>query len=84
MEYIISCSLHSPVRYLRWYQEGFPHRRFAELFANVYGFSPGIEGLCYIGLGLGFMVATVIGASIADKMYLTVRLSFFSPYSGEG
>lgn len=45
----------------------------AELFGDTYGFSPGIEGLCYIGLGLGFVLATVIGASVADKVYREVR-----------
>lgn len=45
----------------------------AELFGSTYGFSPGIEGLCYIGLGLGFVLATVIGASVADKVYHEVR-----------
>ena len=44
----------------------------ADLFGNVYGFSPGISGLCYIGLGLGFFTATFFGASYADKMYLRV------------
>ncbi|CCL99688.1 uncharacterized protein FIBRA_01709 [Fibroporia radiculosa] len=42
---------------------------FPLLFAGVYHFSTGISGLAYIGLGLGFMVATVIGASVADKIY---------------
>ena len=41
----------------------------ADLFGNVYGFSPGIAGLCYIGLGIGFFSATFFGASYADKMY---------------
>lgn len=44
-----------------------------ELFSVTYGFSPGIEGLCYIGLGLGFVLATIIGASVADKVYHAVR-----------
>lgn len=43
-----------------------------DLFSNVYHFSAGISGLCYIGLGLGFLLATIFGASFADKVYHTV------------
>ncbi|KAH9939879.1 major facilitator superfamily domain-containing protein [Amylocystis lapponica] len=42
---------------------------FPQLFSDVYHFSTGIEGLAYIGLGLGFMIATVVGASVADQIY---------------
>jgi len=42
---------------------------FPDLFANVYGFSAGISGLCYIGLGVGFLIATIFGASYADRAY---------------
>ncbi|KAJ3554507.1 hypothetical protein NM688_g3075 [Phlebia brevispora] len=42
---------------------------FPALFQNRYGFSPGITGLCYIGLGLGFLAATFFGAYNADKIY---------------
>ncbi|KIP12654.1 hypothetical protein PHLGIDRAFT_123755 [Phlebiopsis gigantea 11061_1 CR5-6] len=45
---------------------------FPTLFSDVYHFSPGISGLCYIGLGLGFIFATVFGASFADKVYRTL------------
>ncbi|KAJ3554503.1 hypothetical protein NM688_g3076 [Phlebia brevispora] len=45
---------------------------FPSLFSDVYGFSPGIAGLCYIGLGLGFLLATFFGASFADKIYHTL------------
>lgn len=41
----------------------------AELFSEVYGFSTGTGGLAYLGLGIGFMLATVFGASISDKIY---------------
>lgn len=40
-----------------------------DLFSNIYGFSTGIGGLAYIGLGLGFFLATIVGASIADEIY---------------
>ncbi|TFY57136.1 hypothetical protein EVJ58_g7205 [Rhodofomes roseus] len=42
---------------------------FPDLFTEVYGFSVGVSGLAYIGLGLGFMSATVVGASVADTIY---------------
>lgn len=48
------------------------HLRFVDLFSKVYHFSTGIGGLAYIGLGVGFVSATILGASIADKIYLTV------------
>ena len=43
-----------------------------DLFTDIYGFSIGVSGLCYIGLGLGFLLATIFGASFADRVYLTV------------
>ncbi|GJE84455.1 MFS general substrate transporter [Phanerochaete sordida] len=43
---------------------------FPDLFTDVYHFSEGITGVCYLGLGLGFMSATIFGASFADKVYL--------------
>ncbi|KAG1820204.1 major facilitator superfamily domain-containing protein [Suillus subaureus] len=48
---------------------------FPDLFANVYHFSIGIGGLTYTGVGFGFVVATVFGAKISDKIhiYLTAR-----------
>lgn len=42
---------------------------FADLFHNIYGFSTGIGGLVYIGLGLGFVLATIVGAKFSDQMY---------------
>jgi multidrug resistance protein len=42
---------------------------FPNLFTEVYHFSVGVGGLAYIGLGLGFFVATVFGAKISDKIY---------------
>ncbi|KAG1806827.1 multidrug resistance protein 4 [Suillus plorans] len=43
---------------------------FPDLFANVYHFSIGIGGLTYIGVGFGFVVATVFGAKLSDKIYI--------------
>ncbi|KAH7916329.1 major facilitator superfamily domain-containing protein [Hygrophoropsis aurantiaca] len=42
---------------------------FPNLFTEVYHFSVGIGGLAYIGLGLGFLLATVFGAKISDQIY---------------
>ncbi|KAL0066036.1 hypothetical protein AAF712_006864 [Marasmius tenuissimus] len=42
---------------------------FAKLFKNTYGFDAGIGGLVYLGLGVGFMVATYFGASISNTIY---------------
>ncbi|KAI6130537.1 major facilitator superfamily domain-containing protein [Pisolithus croceorrhizus] len=43
---------------------------FPNLFSEVYHWSIGIGGLAYIGLGLGFMLSTISGAKISDKLYL--------------
>jgi predicted MFS family arabinose efflux permease len=51
---------------------------FPNLFSNIYHFSTGVGGLAYIGLGIGFISATIFGAKIADKIYTTVSLSFFN------
>ncbi|KAG1772837.1 major facilitator superfamily domain-containing protein [Suillus placidus] len=41
-----------------------------DLFSNVYHFSIGTGGLPYIGIGVGFLSATIFGARICDKIYL--------------
>jgi hypothetical protein len=51
---------------------------FPDLFSNIYHFSTGIGGLAYIGLGAGFISATVFGAKISNKSYTKVSLSVFS------
>lgn len=43
-----------------------------DLFTGIYHFSIGVSGLAYIGLGLGFVSATVVGASVADSIYQKV------------
>jgi hypothetical protein len=40
-----------------------------EFFSSTYGFSPGIGGLAYLGLGVGFLLATFTGAKFADQIY---------------
>ncbi|KAG0709503.1 multidrug resistance protein 4 [Suillus ampliporus] len=43
---------------------------FPDLFSTTYHFSIGIGGLAYIGIGFGFLAATLFGAKISDKIYL--------------
>lgn len=43
---------------------------FPNLFAEVYHFSIGMGGLTYLGLGVGFISATIFGAKISDKIYI--------------
>ncbi|KAF5359949.1 hypothetical protein D9757_012234 [Collybiopsis confluens] len=45
---------------------------FPDLFGEVYGFSIGISGLTYIGIGLGFTAATIVGARGGNWVYQTV------------
>lgn len=45
---------------------------FVDLFSKVYGFGPGVGGLAYLGLGMGFFLATVVGAKSADQLYKRV------------
>lgn len=42
---------------------------FSELFPSIYGFSVGITGLCYLGLGLGFFILSFFGATFSDRIY---------------
>jgi len=43
-------------------------------FKKTYGFAPGVGGLAYLGLGVGFFLATIFGAKFADQIYKHVRL----------
>ncbi|CAE6422738.1 unnamed protein product [Rhizoctonia solani] len=43
---------------------------FPTLFASVYGWGPGIAGLAYLGLGVGFMFAAVVGSRLMNTLYL--------------
>jgi multidrug resistance protein len=45
---------------------------FARFFNETYGFGPGLSGLTYLGLGVGFIMATFFGARFADQMYATL------------
>ncbi|KAJ7074033.1 major facilitator superfamily domain-containing protein [Mycena amicta] len=43
---------------------------FSTLFSEVYGFDMGTGGLTYIGLGVGFFLATLFSAKWGNEMYL--------------
>lgn len=55
---------------------------FANLFHNTYGFSTGIGGLVYLGLGIGFLTATMFGARTGDYLYQWVSVFKFPPAEG--
>ncbi|KAL2819559.1 major facilitator superfamily domain-containing protein [Aspergillus cavernicola] len=40
------------------------------VFENQYGFSPGLTGLAYLGIGLGFFSGLIITATTSDKVLL--------------
>ncbi|KAJ7666151.1 multidrug resistance protein 4 [Mycena polygramma] len=42
---------------------------FANFFEKTYGFGPGIGGLAYLGLGIGFFSSTFLAASFSDRVY---------------
>ncbi|KAL0947923.1 hypothetical protein HGRIS_010555 [Hohenbuehelia grisea] len=42
---------------------------FGPLFKNVYGFGPGPGGLTYLGMGIGFLIATFLGGNVGNKIY---------------
>jgi hypothetical protein len=46
----------------------------ADLFQSTYGFSPGAGGLAYLGLGVGFFLASFTSAKFADRIYKYVSL----------
>ncbi|KAJ6561452.1 major facilitator superfamily domain-containing protein [Mycena vulgaris] len=54
---------------------------FSTLFSDIYGFDIGIGGLTYIGLGVGFLLATAFSAKSANEVYL--RLSKKNGGKGE-
>ncbi|KAF8577723.1 multidrug resistance protein 4 [Ramaria rubella] len=45
---------------------------FPELFAETYGWGPGISGLAYLGPGVGFITSTSLGAPLMTKIYVTL------------
>ncbi|KZV69848.1 MFS general substrate transporter [Peniophora sp. CONT] len=43
---------------------------FPDLFANTYGFNAGTSGLAYLGLGIGFFLATMMGGHLGNIIYM--------------
>lgn len=43
-----------------------------DLFNDTYGFGPGVGGLAYLGMGVGFFIAMFFAARVADWIYRTV------------
>lgn len=55
---------------------------FSTFFETTYGFGPGQVGLTYIGLGVGFFSAAIVGGKTSNKIYLYVcTLLFFLKHS---
>jgi len=52
---------------------------YAALYSTTYGFGPGLSGLAYLGLGVGFILATLFGARIGNGIYHKVWSSSFPP-----
>lgn len=48
-----------------------------DVFTGIYGFSVGTGGLAYIGLGVGFVSATLASVYLSDGVYSRVRAPFF-------
>jgi hypothetical protein len=46
----------------------------ADFFQSTYGFSPGVGGLVYLGLGVGFFLSSFSTAKFADRIYKYVSL----------
>jgi hypothetical protein len=65
-------SYHSWVDYSQYGNLYLMFATFPDLFPNVYGFSAGITGLMYLGFGIGFLAATIFGATFSDTVYRKV------------
>ena len=48
---------------------------FVDVFSKDYGFSIGVGGLAYIGLGVGFLMASLFGAKVASAIYGKVSVA---------
>ena len=46
---------------------------FPALYHGEYHFGTGTTGLTYIGLGMGFVVSTLIGAPLGKRIYANVH-----------
>lgn len=52
------------------------HVILTDIFSEKYHFSTGIGGLAYLGMGVGFLVATLFGVQFADRVYKHVSIRF--------
>ncbi|KZS94405.1 MFS general substrate transporter [Sistotremastrum niveocremeum HHB9708] len=43
---------------------------YPTIFPSLYGWSAGIDGMAYIGIGVGFLTSTIIGATLSNTLYL--------------
>ena len=68
----ISCLRHLQVRWAYSSSGVVGTDAWIDFFKEAYNFSPGIGGLCYLGLGIGFFIATMFGAKIGDQIYASV------------
>lgn len=48
---------------------------FPSLFSEAYRFSSGVDGLVYIGPGIGYVMAAIFGGQISTKIYSTVSVT---------
>eukprot|EP01114_Cavostelium_apophysatum_P018837 TRINITY_DN5918_c0_g1_i1.p1 TRINITY_DN5918_c0_g1~~TRINITY_DN5918_c0_g1_i1.p1 ORF type:complete len:534 (+),score=74.70 TRINITY_DN5918_c0_g1_i1:173-1774(+) len=46
---------------------------FPSLFQIGYGMETGISGLNYLGPGIGFTIAAIIGAKVSDRIYIKMK-----------
>ncbi|KAH8759319.1 major facilitator superfamily domain-containing protein [Diaporthe sp. PMI_573] len=46
---------------------------FPTVFEEIYGFSAGIAGIVYLGLGLGMIVGIVLFGKLSDKLVVSAR-----------
>jgi hypothetical protein len=46
-----------------------------EVFSTDYGFNIGAGGLAYLGLGVGFLIASLVGAKAGSEIYNKVSLA---------
>jgi predicted MFS family arabinose efflux permease len=47
----------------------------ADVFSTNYGFNIGAGGLAYLGLGVGFMAASLFGAKFGSEVYKRVSVA---------
>lgn len=47
----------------------------AVVFSTDYGFSTGAGGLAYLGLGVGFLIASLFGAKFGSEIYRRVSVA---------